>query len=533
MSPSSEEWDYLVVGSGFGGSVSGLRLIEKGHRVLMLEKGRRFGPEDFPRSNWDLRRWMWQPEAGLRGIFKMTFFRHVTVVSGVGVGGGSLVYANTLPIPADPFFEGGSWAGLADWKRELAPHYATARRMLGSTKNPVLTAPDEVLREVAEELGLADEYQPTDVGVYFGEPGVTVPDPYFDGEGPERTGCIACGGCMLGCRHGAKNSLDRNYLYLAERRGLVIEAETEVTWIRPATGGGYVVDARQGLRGAGRRRTYRARNVVLAGGVLGTIPLLLRLKESPRGLPGLSDQLGRFVRTNSESIQAVTTARGDVDYSTGIAIGSILHTDPHSHLEPCRYPTGSGFFRLLVAPALGGVTLLGRLGRLAAFAVGHPIRLARTLLVGDFARQTVILLYMRTLEDTLRFRLGRSVFGGWRRGLVSELDGGKGPQAAIPEAMDLAARVARRIDGVPQAMLLESLLGIPTTAHILGGATIGDSPATGVIDENHRVFGYEGLYVVDGSAVSANPGVNPSLTITAMAERAMSRVESAATAGSV
>jgi cholesterol oxidase len=509
--------DFLIIGSGFGGSVSALRLVEKNYRVLMLEKGRRLGPRDLPKSNWDLRRWMWLPQLGFRGLFKMTFLRHVTVVSGVGVGGGSLVYANTLPVPKDDFFEAESWRGLADWKSELAPHYPVVRRMLGAAENPYTTPADEVIREIGRDLGRPDrDFSRTPVAIYFGQPGVTVPDPYFGGEGPERTGCIQCGGCMIGCQHGSKNTLDKNYLWLAEKRGLVIEADTEATWVKPLEGGGYRVDAQQGSAFSRKPRSWTARNVIFAGGVLGTVPLLLRLQRSPDGLPGLSPRVGQFVRTNSESLIGVTSRRTDVDHSKGIAIGSVLQTDEHSHVEPVRYPAGSGFFRLLVAPNAPGRTAIERVVRAIADGVRHPVRAVRALLARDFAKQTIILLYMRTLEGYLTLKLG---LGGR---LATSVAQGSAPSAAIPEAADLARRVSEKIDGQAQGLITELLFDTPTTAHILGGACMGASAEQGVIDHRHQVFGYEGLYVIDGASISANPGVNPALTIATLAERAMS-----------
>lgn len=513
-------FDAIVVGSGFGGSVSGLRLVEKGYRVLMIEKGRRFAPQDFPKTNWNLRRWLWVPLLGFRGLFKMTFLPHVTVFSGVGVGGGSLVYANTLPVPKEEFFTSGSWAGLADWRAELAPCYRAARRMLGSTRFPGVTAGDEVLRAIARDLGRERHFEATEVAVYFGEPGKTVPDPYFGGEGPDRTGCTQCGGCMTGCRVGAKNTLDKNYLWLAERRGLRILPDTEVTAVRARPEGGYLVEAR--TRAGWLRSTplsFTADRVVLAGGVFGTVDLLLKMKEDPAGLPRLSPRVGDFVRTNSESLIGVCTRRRDVDLSTGVAITSILHTDDHSHVEPVRYAKGSGFFRLLMAPHAPGPNAFARVLSALLILLRQPLATLQLYLVPDWARYTQILLYMRSLEGTLR--LSRAKLAGVPLGLTSGLADAQAPQAFIPEATDLARRFAEKIDGTPGSLATETVLGIPSTAHILGGACIGATAAEGVIDPRHEVHGHPGLYVCDGSAVSANPGVNPSLTITAMAERAM------------
>jgi cholesterol oxidase len=330
---------------------------------------------------------------------------------------------------------------------------------------------------------------------------------------------------MLGCNHGAKNTLDRNYLYLAERRGLRIEADTEVTWVKPHAEGGYEVEARQGtwaLPVLNAKRTYRARQIIFAGGVLGTVPLLLKLKEAASGLPALSDRIGDFVRTNSEVLLGVVTRRRDQDLSQGIAIGSILHTDEHSHLEPVRYPAGAGFFRTLMLPQAPGDTLFRRLASALGQVVRHPIQTLQAYLVPDWAKYTMILLYMRTVEGHIRMRLGRGLRTGFRRGAVTKPGDGPPAKAWAPEATDLGQRVARHLDGYPSSLLTETLLGIPTTAHILGGAPMGASAEEGAIDHQHRLFGYEGLYVIDGSAMSANPGVNPSLTIAALAERAMS-----------
>lgn len=519
-----DRFDWIVIGSGFGGSVSALRLAEKGYRVLVLEKGKRFGRDDFAAGNNDLKRWLWAPWLGAFGIYQMSFFRHVTILHGVGVGGGSLVYANTLPEPKRPFFEATSWAHLADWARELAPHYATAKRMLGAAPYPGETPGDRVLKQVAGEIGRQEHFHPTDVAVFFGAPGVEVDDPYFGGRGPRRVGCTHCGACMTGCRVGAKNTLDQNYLYLAERLGVAVRPETEVTAVRALAEGGYRVETRHTVaRGAGP--AFAAANVVLAGGVMGTLPLLLAMRDDPRGLPALSARLGHAVRTNNESISNVYAPDAGQDFSRGVAITSILHTDEHSHLEPVRYGAGSNFYKLLVAPrSLSKHAVARALGVLATWLRSPRIWL-RQLATRRFSEDSQILLYMRTLDETLTLRLGRSLFTGFRRGLVTQVDDPRSaPSARLPEAFALAERFAQRIGGVVSGLFVETLTGAPTTAHILGGACMGRDAREGVIDHRHEVFGYPGLYVIDGAAVSANPGVNPSLTITALAERAMSFV---------
>lgn len=562
MSISSHH-DWIVIGSGFGGSVAALRLAEKGYRVLVLEKGRRFAPGDFPRTNWNLRRWIWAPEIGCRGIFRISFLKDVTVLHGVGVGGGSLVYGNTLPTPPRAFFQAPSWSHLADWEAELEPHYAAAGRMLGAAPNPRRTRADEVLEAVGRDMELGQAVEPIRVGIFLGEPGVTVEDPYFEGRGPRRTGCTFCGACMTGCRVGAKNTLDRNYLHLAEGLGVAVLAETEVTAIRvhdpgqggegdlghqgagagarAGTGAGAGTGARAGTGASGyrvetrstapfgRRRTrvFTADRVVLAGGVMGTVPLLLRMREDPRGLPRLSPRVGERVRTNSESLIGVVTPE-PMDPEGGLAITSILRTDAATHVEPVRYGEGSGFFRLLAVPHAPGRTLVARVLGAATAVLRSPRRWLRAFLVRDLGRQTRILLTMRAAEGTLSLRFRRSPWAGFRRTLTSALDDpARAPAAFLPEATEVARRFAEKVGGVPVGLVSEALRGVPSTAHILGGAAMGTGPDDGVIDRDHRVFGYDGLYVVDGSAVSANPGVNPSLTITALAERAMTRIPAA------
>ena len=513
------DYDYLIVGSGFGGSVAALRLVEKGYSVLMLEKGSELKAADFPESNWDLKRWLWAPLFGARGLFQIRPFRHLWVVAGNGVGGGSLVYANTLPIPTERFFQSDTWASLADtnWEDDLREHYQTARRMLGAAKSEVTTPSSLLLKGLAEDRGIPEAFEKPHLAVYMGEAEKRVPDPYFNGQGPDRIGCHRCGGCMTGCRYDGKNSLDKNYLYLARKRGLELRADAEVVKVSPLTEGGFRADCLMGARYFGRDRwTVTAKNVVFSAGALGTNKLLLKLRADPTGLPELSAQVGHRVRTNSESLLFVTIPGTDENYSTGVAIDSILKTDEDSHLEVVRYGAGSGFFRTMSVPHLGGSSPAGLHAMLIALQfLRHPLRVIRALFVADWARQTLILLYMRTIEGTIKLTRGRF-------GLKSELHMGEAPRARIAEATSLAEDMAAKTGGTVMAGVAESLLNVPVTAHLLGGCCMGETKDTGVIDNRHRVFGYDGLYTVDGSTISANVGVNPSLTITALAERAMS-----------
>ncbi len=516
-----ETYDYVIIGSGFGGSVSALRLSEKGYKVLIIEKGKWWKPEDFPETNWQLRKWMWLPAFRFFGIFKMTFLRHVGILSGVGVGGGSLVYANTLPRPKQAFFQTGSWAGLTDWQKELEPFYQTAEKMLGADRNPKLFDADLALKQVATEMGHDEKFESTDVAVFFGEPEVVVPDPFFNGKGPEREGCRFCGGCMTGCRYNAKNTLDKNYLYLAIKKGAEVIAEQRVADVQPAGkadgSNGYLITYKKstGILFS-RKKKVKAKKVIFAGGVLGTVRLLLNMKK--KSLPRLSNMVGDDIRTNNESLILVHSPERKQDYSKGIAIGSIFPPDEDSHVEPVRYGSGSGFFKLMGVPLTFGKNSWVRIGKLLSHLFTHPVSWLRIYFSKNFAEESVILLFMQHLDSTLRFKRG------WFN-LNSTVSTGKAPTSFIPRAKELADRTAEIIKGKPFVMTTEALFGIPTTAHILGGAVIGDTPETGVIDKQHKVFGYQNMYVCDGSAISANPGVNPSLTITAMTERAMGFVE--------
>ena len=521
------DYDWLVVGSGFGGSVAALRLAEKGYRVGVLECGRRFNDDDFARSTWNLRRYFWMPRLGLRGIMRMTVFKDVLIVSGSGVGGGSLGFANTLYRARPSFFSDRQWAGLADWERDLAPHYEIAERMLGVVDYEGMTPADELLREYGEEIGVGDTFKHTRVGIYFGEPGAEVADPYFAGEGPERTGCLRCGSCMVGCRHGAKNTLMKNYLWFAERLGVEVIPERQVTEVRPlaaadGSAGYSVASVRSGSWLRREPRTLTARGVVLAAGPLGTNQLLADCRRT-RALPRVSDRLGHVVRTNTESIQAVTAPDSSRDFTRSVAITSSIYPDPDTHIEVVTYGRGGDAMSRLFTVMTGDGTRLTRPVKWIAAMVRHPLRTLRLLWPFGWSRRTIILLVMQTTDTAMRLRPRRRLLGRGVR-LQTEQDPERPNPTYIPAAERVARWFERRTGGIAQSGMTESALNIPSTAHILGGAVIGRSPAEGVVDARNRVFGYENLLVVDGSAVPANPGVNPSLTITAIAERAMSLV---------
>jgi cholesterol oxidase len=522
------DYDVVVIGSGFGGSVSALRLTEKGYRVAVLEAGRRFADSDFPTTSWDVRRFLWAPKLGCRGIQRIHALRDVIVLAGAGVGGGSLVYANTLYEPrSDAYYRDPQWAHITDWREELAPYYDQAKRMLGVVPNPTLTPSDEVMLAVAEEMGVADTFGMAPVGVFFGrdgrkEPGVEVDDPYFGGAGPRRTGCLEVGECMTGCRHNAKNTLVKNYLHLAEAGGAVIHPETTARRIRPLPGGGYAVETvRTGAWREDRTlRTITAAQVVVAAGTWGTQQLLHRMKAEG-ALPGLSDRLGVLTRTNSEALGGAVAriGRKDLDFTRGVAITSSIHPDEQTHIEPVRYGKGSNAMGLLGTVLTDGGGRLPRWLRWLGAVLRHPGRLLSLYAgLGSWSERGIIALVMQTIDNSITVSLRRTRLGRWK--LTSAQGHGVPNPTWIPAANDAMRRMARRIDGYPMNSVGE-IFDIPMTAHFIGGCAIGDSPETGVIDAYQRAFGHPGLHVVDGSAISANLGVNPSLTITAQAERAM------------
>ncbi|SFB32067.1 cholesterol oxidase [Amycolatopsis marina] len=518
---TEHDYDVVVVGSGFGGSVAALRLTEKGYRVAVIEAGRRFADDEFAKTSWDLRRYLWAPQLGCFGIQRIHMLKDVMVLAGSGVGGGSLVYANTLYRPLKPFYQDRQWAHITDWESELAPHYDQASRMLGIVTNPTVTPSDEVMRKVAADMGVAESYHPTPVGVYFGKPGQQSADPYFGGVGPARTGCTECGSCMTGCRVGAKNTLVKNYLYLAEQGGAKVIPLTTVTALRPRGDGSFEVDIRK--TGTTSRRfthTLTAGQVVLAAGTWGTQNLLHSMRDSGT-LPRLSDRLGELTRTNSEAIIGAGRPKVDPehDYSRGVAITSSIHPDEITHIEPVRYGKGSNAMSLLQTIATEGDSGVPRWRQALRFMVRHPVQ-TMTLLNGRrWSERTVILLVMQSLDNSITTYTRRGLFG--RRRYTSRQGHGEPNPSFIRAGHEANLRTAEHIGGVAGGTWGE-IFNIPLTAHFIGGAPIAESAEKGVIDPYHRVFNYPNLSVVDGTAITANLGVNPSLTITAQAERAFS-----------
>jgi cholesterol oxidase len=518
LSTSPDEFDYdvLIIGSGFGGSVTAMRLAEKGYRVGVLEAGQRFTQDSLPRTSWDLRQFVWMPALGLYGIQRIHLLKDVVILAGAGVGGGSLNYANTLYQPPAPFYRDQQWGHITDWFDELDHHYATARRMLGVNQYPHVTEADKIIKAVAEDMGAGDTFVHTPVGVFFGEPGKEVADPYFGGAGPNRTGCTQCGSCMTGCRVGAKNTLDKNYLYFAEKLGADVHPLTTVTDVRPLGGGGYAVQTRRTM-GRLRRgvRTFTAEKVVFAAGTYNTQKLLHALKATG-SLPNVSDRLGTLTRTNSEAILGAKSRDKTSDYTQGVAITSSFHPDANTHVEPVRYGKGSNAMSLLQTALTDGDGRGPRWLRWLATLLLHPSQWT-WFSPRHWSERTIILLVMQTLDNSITVKSKRNLLG--RQTITSGPGHGEPNPTWIPAGNDAARRVAAKIDGVAGGSTGE-IANIPMTAHFLGGCAIGDSPATGVIDAYHRLYGHDGIYVVDGSAVSANLGVNPSLTIAAQAERA-------------
>ena len=530
----AKSFDFVVIGSGFGGSISAMRLAEKGYEVLVLERGKRFRDEDFAKSDWNLWKHLWIPSLRCFGIWQNTLLNGIMILHGSGVGGGSLVYANVLMEPDDKLFSAPAWSHLADWKTLLRPHYDTAKRMLGVTCNPRVWPADDALKAVSNGLRHGDSFRQTDVGVFFNEekPGEPVPDPYFRGQGPERRGCTHCGACMVGCRDNAKNTLPKNYLFFAEEWGAAVWPEVTVTDIRPLSG-----HAPDGARFEVlyRKKTswplcpvrrVRARHVVVSAGAVNTNRLLLKCRDMTKSLPKLSARLGDNIRTNSESLTGAVSRDKGKDFSKGIAIGSIFNADEVTQMEAVRFPAGSGaMLALLAAPLIKpGLGRAMRFVQTLGLILWRPVDFMRSKIFGDLARRSMVILTMQTQDNLMRVRLGRNLFTRFRKDLVCERDLEHPVEADLEIAHRATHLLAGTVNGIPQGMVNQSLLNIPSTAHFMGGVPFGLTAEDGVIGLNCEVHNYPGLYVADGSIMPANPGINPTLTIAALAEYAMDHI---------
>jgi cholesterol oxidase len=514
-------YDYIVIGSGFGGSVSAMRLGEKGYRVLVIEKGKRWKDQDFPKSNWNLRKYLWAPALRWFGFLRLSFFKEVFILSGVGVGGGSLVYANTHMMPPDAFYNNPVWSGLKNWKSVLAPFYEKARFMLGSQRYEKESAEDKVLKEVAEDMGCAETYGRVDyVGVYVGDT-KQEKDPYFNGLGPKRKGCIECAGCMVGCRYNAKNTLDKNYLWFAEQLfGVTVLAETETTRIEVLPDTTYRITTTSSIsRKRNSEQVFTASGLVVSGGVLGTLDLLLKQKHVHQTLPELSDKLGHNILTNSEMLSGVVAA--DRKLNNGLAISTVFNPDEHTHIELCKFPDKSGSMIRLATMAAGNGSPLVRTLKMLGNMIIHPVDFMRSLFQKDVAQNAVIFLIMQSLPNAMRMKLKKGLFG---TGLSFVNDSGQKVPSYIPIGQETLYRYAAKVKGVPQNAFSEVMFGLASTAHILGGCPMGQTKEEGVVNERFEVHAYKNMYILDGSIVPCNLGVNPSLTITALSEYAMSMV---------
>ena len=515
-----KKYDFLIIGSGFGGSVSAMRLSQKGYSVAVIEKGCRYNPQDFAKTNWDVKKFLWAPLFKCFGIQQITLLKGVMLLHGTGVGGGSLVYANTLMQPAAEVFKSKHWPGATDWLVDLEKHFQTAKKMLGVTPNKIYSEAENIMQNLAKELNVSETYHLTEVGVYFDDRSEanSTKDPYFNGQGPDRTACTGCGACMVGCRDGGKNTLDKNYLFFAEKWGAEIHPELKVKKITPIERGYRVSAHNVNQIFKPTEQFFEAERVIISSGVLGSVDLLFRNREIFKTLPRVSSKLGMHVKTNGESLCGVTSFETDKDLSKGIAIGSAIHPDQHTKIEPVRYNSGSSLMRFLAVPMTANGSKITRPFKLIGTIVKRFPQVVRLLFVKDWAKQSVILLVMQTLDSQMHLRFGRSFLSLGRKSLVGESEPGAWP-SYLEVAQKATHLVAKQIKGEPQNASSEVLLGTPSTAHILGGCCIGADSNTGVIDDQHEVFGYKGLYVCDGSVIPANLGVNPSLTITALAER--------------
>ena len=512
-------YDYIVIGSGFGGSVASLRLVEKGYKVLTLEQGKRFNPGDFPKSNWNLPKYLWIPTLRFFGFQKLSFYTTASILSGTGVGGGSLVYANTLYVPPDEFFSNESWSRFGDWKKILEPFYVKASFMLGRKKYKKLNTEDLVLKEVAKEMNAQETFDTVHVGVNLnGSEQET--DPYFNGLGPLRKTCTECGGCMVGCRENAKNSLDRNYLWFAEKSGLEILPGTKAEKIIFQDNLYFIETKQITSLLPGKKKVFKAKGIVVAAGTLGTLELLLKQKYKYNTLTSLSDKLGYELRTNAETLCAVSGASEKLN--NGVAISSVFKPDPHTHVEIVKYPDNSNAMKWFFGLSVEGATSsLHRFWKLSVKTISHPLLFLRTVFNFRWSSNLVIIMVMQTIDNAMRMVWKRTLFGGKMK---IDNSGHKKVPAYIPVGQEVMERYAKKVKGIPQNILLEVFFNRPTTAHILGGCPMSDSPETGMVDKNLKVHGYPNFYITDGSVIQGNIGVNPSLSIMAMAEYAMNNV---------
>jgi len=532
MDQKEKTWDYTIIGSGFGGSVSAMRLSEKGYPVLVFERGKRYTEGDYPKSNWLFWKYLWAPGLRCFGFLHLSLFKGLFVFGSGGVGGGSLVYAAVLMEPDEDFFKSPSWLPNVDWKSQLEPHFKIAKHMLGVAPNPKLTPTDKALEQIVNEAGVVDGFRPTDVGVFFGEPDQVVPDPYFGGDGPDRTGCNFCGGCMVGCRYNAKNTLPKNYLYFAEKMGTEVRAEKEVVNIRPlpegqSDGARFEIHYRSSTSIFKKPvRVVRSRNVVVAAGVLGSMELLLNCRDVLNSLPELSQQLGKLVRTNSEAFLGAFNPKSEVDHSKGIAISSIIRADEHTQVEPVRFSDGSSLiYWLLSTPMIEpGGNFIWRLLKIIFATIKRPGEFINSKIKPGLTKRGLALMIMQTKDNLMTLKLGRNLFTLFKRRLVTQHDEEKHIPVDIELGYQVVNAFAKKINGYPVGTIPEGLLNVPTTAHMLGGCLMGETEHDGVINGEFQAFNYPGLYIIDGSVVPANPGVNPTLTITALSEYAMSQI---------
>lgn len=518
---AQEVYDYIIIGSGFGGSVSALRLAEKGYSVLVIEKGKRYAAQDFPTTNWKLHKYLWLPTLRWFGIQKLSFFKQVFVISGVGVGGGSLVYANTHMRPDEKFYQNAVWVAFKDWQKVLEPFYDLAEQMLGSVKAHNNSAEDHILREVAADMGKDNSFKSVKVGVYYGDTQHPT-DPYFGGLGPDRTGCTSCAACMVGCRHNAKNTLDKNYLYLAEKVfGAKILPETQAMTIRHIDGM-YEISTESSTNWWRKKRTtYRSKGLVVSGGVLGTLDLLLRQKYHYKTLTNLSEQLGANLRTNSESICGVTNANQKLNH--GVAISSIFCPDDTTHIEVVKFPNGSGAMGKLGTLAVGDGSAMLRTAKLIGNILLNPIRFLKATFNVEFGSNSVIILVMQTLDNAMKMVWKPTVWGG-KMAMDNSHNNNEPIPVYIPLGQEVMHRYAQKVNGTPLNAITEIMFKMSTTAHILGGCPMGTTAQEGVVNEYFEVHHYPNMYILDGSIIPANLGVNPSLTITALSEYAMSHI---------